>query len=285
MPHTSIQLRSPRSYPVSRALLAVFLVLAFAAESRAQCVGDCDGNSRVAVNELVLGTNIALDRAQLSQCPVFDADSNGRITVNELVLGVNNALRECPVVITATPTPTPTTSGPTPTPTVTNTPPAGCGNSVVDFDLGETCDDGNREEGPGDNCPANCRIASCTATEDQLDIDVSFAPPAGTDLAAVQVFLRYPEERVRIPGRGNVNQVLDRFSNTADVASYSFNDQDYAAAVLAFTDGQVNIPTGRLFTVTFDRCGGTPPTATDFSCRVISASPSPDGVTCTVTLP
>jgi hypothetical protein len=115
-------------------------------------------------------------------------------------------------------------------------------------------------------------------------VDVSFAPPAGTDLAAIQVFLRYPEGAVRIPGRGNANQVLDRFSNTIEVASYSFNDQDYGAAVLAFTDGST-IPAGRLFTVTFDTCSETLPVTDDFSCRVISASPSAEGVTCTVTLP
>jgi hypothetical protein len=261
---------------------AALLAVGLAAEVHAQCVGDCSADNVVAVNELVLGTNIALERAPLSQCPVFDADGDGRVEVNELVTGVNNLLRECPAV-TPPATPTPTDSGPTATPTATSTPIAGCGNGTVDFDLGETCDDGNLEEGPGDNCPMSCRIAACTPTGDTLDVDVRFMPPAGTDLAAIQVFLRYPEARLRIPGRGNANQVLDRFTNTADVASYSFNDQDYGASVLAFTDGPP-IPAGRLFTVTFDRCGDAP-AAGDFSCRVISASPSPDGVICTVTIP
>jgi hypothetical protein len=268
----------------SFSLTVVAALLSVATVSHAQCVGDCDSSHSVTVNELVLGTNIALERAQLSQCLVFDNDDSGNVTVNELVTGVNNLLRDCPAVVsTATPTPTPTTSGPTATPTATSTAIAGCGNATVDFDLGETCDDGNLEEGPGDDCPADCRIATCTASGDSLDVDVSFLPPAGVDLAAVQVFVTYPEDRVRIPGRGNANQVLDRFSNTADVASYSFNDQDYAAAVLAFTDGAV-IPPGRLLTVTFDRCGAVP-VAADFACRVISASPSADGVTCTATIP
>lgn len=265
---------------ISLTVIAITL-LGIGTVAHAQCVGDCDGNGSVAVNELVLGTNIALERAPLSQCEVFDADDNGQVAVNELVTGVNNLLRECPAASTATPTPT--DSGPTPTPTATNTPIAGCGNGTVDFELGETCDDGSREEGPGDDCPGDCRIATCTTTGEMLDVDVSFTPQSGVDLAAVQVFVTYPEDRLRIPGRGNANQVLDRFSNTADVASYSFNDQDYAIAVLAFTDGAI-IPTGRLFTVTFDRCGALP-TANDFACRVVSASPSADGVTCAVTIP
>lgn len=66
----------------------------------ATCVGDCDASGAVAVNELVLGVNIALERADLSACPVFDADAGGSVGVNELVQGVNNALRGCP-----TPTP------------------------------------------------------------------------------------------------------------------------------------------------------------------------------------
>lgn len=275
-------MHSARISRTSRLLFATAAVLiGSATATQAQCVGDCDGGGTVTVNELVIGTNIALERAQLSLCPVFDADDNGQVAVNELVTGVNNLLRECPVA--NTPTPTPTDSGPTPTPTATNTPISGCGNGAVDFELGETCDDGNLEEGPGDDCPADCRIATCTTSGEMLDVDVRFTPPSGVDLAAVQVFVTYPEDRVRIPGRGNVNQVLDRFSNTADIASYSFNDQDYAVAVLAFTDGAV-IPAGRLFTVTFDRCGALP-AANEFVCRVISASPSADGVTCAATIP
>lgn len=261
--------------------LITLALLGLPVMASAQCVGDCDNSGAVTVNELVIGTNIALERAQLSTCPVFDPNNSGTVTVNELVTGVNNLLDDCPAV--STPTPTSTVSGPTATPTATNTPIAGCGNGTVDFELGETCDDGNLQEGPGDDCPADCRIATCTTTGETLDVDVSFTPPSGVNLAAVQVFVAYPEDRVRIPGRGNANQVLDRFSNTVDTASYSFNDQDYAAAVLAFTDGAV-IPTGRLFTVAFDRCGAVP-SANDFACRVISASPSADGVTCAATIP
>jgi hypothetical protein len=64
-------------------------------EGGGDCVGDCNGNGAVAVNELVIGVNIALDRAPLNTCPIFDANGSGGVEVNELVTGVNNALRGC----------------------------------------------------------------------------------------------------------------------------------------------------------------------------------------------
>src|SRR5580765_8503476 len=33
------------------------------------CVGDCNGNGTVEINELILGVNIALDITDISQCP------------------------------------------------------------------------------------------------------------------------------------------------------------------------------------------------------------------------
>lgn len=60
------------------------------------CVGDCDGNGTVAVNELVTGVNIALERAPLSQCTAFDANNSSAVEVNELITGVNFALGGCP---------------------------------------------------------------------------------------------------------------------------------------------------------------------------------------------
>lgn len=59
------------------------------------CVGDCDNDLHVRINELVLGTNIALDLAELRECPAFDQDNDGGAEVNELVLGVNGALNGC----------------------------------------------------------------------------------------------------------------------------------------------------------------------------------------------
>lgn len=60
------------------------------------CVGDCNLNRVVTVNELVLGVNISLERDVLAQCLPFDPDGDGKVEVNELVQGVNNSLGMCP---------------------------------------------------------------------------------------------------------------------------------------------------------------------------------------------
>jgi len=62
----------------------------------APCVGDCDGNGTVAINELIRGVNIALGNANVSTCSAMDANGNGIVAINELIQGVNNALNGCP---------------------------------------------------------------------------------------------------------------------------------------------------------------------------------------------
>ena len=59
------------------------------------CVGDCDGNGEVAINELITGVNIALGSASLDTCPSFDANGSGEVEINELIAAVNNALNGC----------------------------------------------------------------------------------------------------------------------------------------------------------------------------------------------
>jgi hypothetical protein len=106
----------------------VLLALMLSVErSAAQCVGDCDNSGMVGVNELVLGTNIALGQTAVTRCTALDRDSSGGVTVNELVEAVNAALRGCFATPVATvtrtasvpllPTPTSTsTAMPNPTP-------------------------------------------------------------------------------------------------------------------------------------------------------------------------
>jgi parallel beta-helix repeat protein len=74
------------------------LLGALSPAAEAQCPGDCDGNGQAAVNELIGGVNIALDRASVGSCPVFDGDGNNMVAVNELVRGVNSALHGCPAL-------------------------------------------------------------------------------------------------------------------------------------------------------------------------------------------
>ncbi|MFQ5665091.1 MAG: hypothetical protein ACE5I7_01540 [Candidatus Binatia bacterium] len=109
-------------YPLaSRTMViaALGLVVALAPRvARAVCVGDCNGDGQVTVNELITMVNIALGNADVSTCTAGDANGDGGITVNEIVTAVNNALNGCP-------------------------PEAGvCGDGAVNADMDEDCDDG-----------------------------------------------------------------------------------------------------------------------------------------------
>lgn len=58
------------------------------------CIGDCDDNERVSVNELVRGVNILLGSQELSECPSFDRNGSDTVTVEELVAAVRIALED-----------------------------------------------------------------------------------------------------------------------------------------------------------------------------------------------
>ena len=60
------------------------------------CVGDCNGDGMVAINELITGVNIALGSAPVSDCEAMDANGDGMVGINELIAAVNNALSGCP---------------------------------------------------------------------------------------------------------------------------------------------------------------------------------------------
>ncbi|MBI3785777.1 MAG: hypothetical protein HY270_20480 [Deltaproteobacteria bacterium] len=59
------------------------------------CIGDCNGDGALTINELVLLLNMALDRTALSACPAGDANGDGAITVDEIVVAVGNSLNGC----------------------------------------------------------------------------------------------------------------------------------------------------------------------------------------------
>ena len=99
----------PGTYPLSAALPTASgphgdLVLALASDGAIEvtappppaCVGDCDGDGVVAINELLIGVNIVTGAAPLSACRVLDQNGDGTVSVNELVRAVNNALNRCP---------------------------------------------------------------------------------------------------------------------------------------------------------------------------------------------
>ncbi len=187
---------------------------------------------------------------------------------------------------TTTPTTSTTTStlaGCQPETTAPNT----CGNCIVD--PGETCDDGNTID--GDHCPHDCVIKSCTPLVGSTrTFSVGFAPPAGVQLAAIQVLLDYPEDRVVIPGTGNDTSVTNSITHVPFSRISSPNDLDYA--LIEAVAGASALTPGRIFTVTFDDCdGATAPVAGDFTCTVVDTSDTggntvdPATVSCSVIAP
>lgn len=88
------------------------------------CVGDCDGDLKVRIEELVTGVGIRIGDVDIEVCPAFDADGSGTVQIEELVAAVGNRLGGCPIP-TATPTSTRTrtvTGTATATRTSTRTP-------------------------------------------------------------------------------------------------------------------------------------------------------------------
>jgi len=109
-------------------------VWTFAAErSPSYCVGDCNQDGRVSVDELVTSVGIAVDEIPIERCEWADDSGDAVVAVDELVRCVNSTLYGCfaggasvptpgasPTATatggtTATPTPTPPTVTPTPT--------------------------------------------------------------------------------------------------------------------------------------------------------------------------
>lgn len=85
----------------------------------AQCVGDCSEDLRVTIDELVLGTNLALGVASIEDCTRADRNADGSVAIDELVMSVWNALHGCAEATATISVPTET---PTPTPTATAEP-------------------------------------------------------------------------------------------------------------------------------------------------------------------
>ncbi len=137
----SVRGEHPLAFSIRRGLgvaTAVLLhVLLMAGGAAAQCVGDCDGDGRVGIGELITGVAIALGDRELAECPVFDSDGSATVGVGELIQAVGNALESCPSQ--GSPTPTPALPSTTPTSTATATPDRS-GPPIVLFAL-STADD------------------------------------------------------------------------------------------------------------------------------------------------
>jgi hypothetical protein len=93
-----------RHHFVAAALMAAIALQTHAAAAQT-CVGDCNGDGEVSIDELILAVNIALGAAPLSECPNLD-DGQGMVGVDRLITAVNGALCNCQDCGAPTPTPT-----------------------------------------------------------------------------------------------------------------------------------------------------------------------------------
>jgi hypothetical protein len=70
-------------------------VVNFVVQPVSACVGDCNDNHQVTVDEILLMVNIALGNGNVMDCEAGDANHNGQITVDEILAAVNKALSGC----------------------------------------------------------------------------------------------------------------------------------------------------------------------------------------------
>ena len=84
---------------VSALTFGLWFVLAWAiaGAARATCVGDCNGDGEVTVDEILSSVNIALELAPLANCPVADRNTDDEVTVDEILSAVRAALTGCPL--------------------------------------------------------------------------------------------------------------------------------------------------------------------------------------------
>lgn len=59
------------------------------------CIGDCNDNGTVSIDELIRGVSIALGALEPSVCTAFDTDASGTVSIAELIAAVNGALSGC----------------------------------------------------------------------------------------------------------------------------------------------------------------------------------------------
>jgi len=60
------------------------------------CAGDCSGDLRVTIDELIAAVTIALDGAALSTCLAADGDGSATVTIDDLITALGSALDGCP---------------------------------------------------------------------------------------------------------------------------------------------------------------------------------------------
>ena len=56
------------------------------------CIGDCNGDGMVTIDEIIVMVNIALGDKPISACP---QGTRGSVTIADIIMAVNNALLGC----------------------------------------------------------------------------------------------------------------------------------------------------------------------------------------------
>jgi hypothetical protein len=60
-----------------------------------RCVGDCNFNGQVSVDELIRSVGITLGTLQISACDAWDDNRDGAVAIPELIAAVSNAIYGC----------------------------------------------------------------------------------------------------------------------------------------------------------------------------------------------
>lgn len=77
--------------------LAAFFLSLGAVNPVSACVGDCNEDGAVTIDELVLCADIALRARPVGLCPGADANEDEKIGIDEVVQAVDNTLHACPM--------------------------------------------------------------------------------------------------------------------------------------------------------------------------------------------
>jgi hypothetical protein len=160
------------------------------------------------------------------------------------------------------------------------------------------CGNGNHSD--NDGCPANCFIAACTPVAGTVrQVTVSFASPAGVDVAALTLLMNYPEQKVFMPPAGPQAQIgaanyvplypsSEVLIRGADLAPAGSTGSGHAER--GHVADSTPVPPGPIYQLRYQDCkGAAAPSAGEFNCAVLDATDpftnQVSGVTCSVTLP
>jgi predicted acyl esterase len=173
--------------------------------ARAACVGDCDANGTVTVDELVKMVNIALGTAPVGSCSAGDQNGDADVTIDEIIAAVSRLQNGCASAETPTPTETlMSTKAPTATPTDTpaNTPTDTSTSTPTDTPTAAPTDT------PTDT-PTSTPTATPTSTPSATPTDTPTATPTNTPLPTFAAHGSVGQVYVTDADPGSALQLLD----------------------------------------------------------------------------